>query len=46
MTSGAWDYLLVQHRDEVSAFDDELVRWLGSPAGRFATWLAARGRQL
>jgi hypothetical protein len=39
------DYLLVQHRDELSAFEHELVRWLGSPAGRFAAWLAARERQ-
>jgi hypothetical protein len=38
------DYLLVQHGDELKAFDDALTRWLHSPAGRFAAWLAERDR--
>jgi hypothetical protein len=38
------DYRLVQLRDEVATFDDELTAWLGSPSGRFAAWLAERDR--
>jgi hypothetical protein len=38
------DYRLVQLRDEVATFDEELTAWLDSAAGRFAAWLAERGR--
>jgi hypothetical protein len=38
------DYLVLQHRDELERFDGELRAWLGSPAGRFAEWLAAQTR--
>ena len=38
------DYVLVQHRGEIDAFDDELGRYLDSPQGRFAAWDAERRR--
>jgi hypothetical protein len=38
------DYLVIQHRDELERFDEELGAWLDSPAGQFAAWLAERGR--
>jgi hypothetical protein len=38
------DYRLVQLRDEVARFDDDLAAWLDSAAGRFAAWLAERER--
>ena len=38
------DYLVHQHQDELERFDGELGAWLDSPAGRFAAWLAERGR--
>ncbi|HZO35009.1 MAG TPA: hypothetical protein VFB17_08030 [Gaiellaceae bacterium] len=30
---------------EIARFDDELGRWLDTPAGRFARWLAERDRE-
>ena len=38
------DFLVFQHRDGVALFDSDLTAWLDSPAGRFAAWLAKRGR--
>ncbi len=38
------DYVLTQLRDELAAFDMELAAWLLTPRGRFAAWLAERGR--
>ena len=38
------DYVLFQLREEVAGFDGQLGEWLGSPAGRFAAWLAQRDR--
>jgi len=39
------DYTLVQLRAEVAALDDQLAAWLESPQGKFAAWLAERGRR-
>jgi len=33
-------------RAEIIAFEDQYRRWLRTPAGRFATYYAARGRLL
>ena len=38
------DYLVFLHRHEVELFEGELGAWLDSPGGRFAAWLAERGR--
>lgn len=38
------DYLMFQFQDEVAAFATQLTAWLDSPKGRFAVWLAQRGR--
>jgi hypothetical protein len=38
------DFRLFQLRDEVGAFDEHLSRYLASPAGRFAAFLAERDR--
>lgn len=38
------DYALLQLRAEVAALDDQLAVWLESPQGKFAAWLAERGR--
>jgi hypothetical protein len=38
------DFRLVQLRDEIAAFDEQLTAWLASARGRFAAWLAERGR--
>lgn len=38
------DYELVQLRDEVAAFEDDLAAYLASPRGRFAVWEARRRR--
>jgi hypothetical protein len=38
------DFVVLQLRDELEQFEDELGAWLDSPAGRFATWLAERDR--
>lgn len=38
------DYALIQLRAEVAALDDQLAVWLESPQGKFAAWLAERGR--
>jgi hypothetical protein len=38
-------YELLQIRLESDRFDLELERWLGSPAGRFAEYYAARQRR-
>jgi hypothetical protein len=40
------DNRLLQLRDEIEAFDDELSAWLRTAPGRFATWLAVRDRTL
>ena len=34
------DYRLGELAPEIARFDDELDRWLETPAGRFARWLA------
>lgn len=31
-------------RDEIAAFEMQLIAWLDSPQGRFATWIAERDR--
>jgi hypothetical protein len=41
----ALDYLLVQLRDEIAAFDAQLASWLSSVAGRFECWYAERSRR-
>jgi hypothetical protein len=38
------EYRLFQLRLEVASFDDGLARYLDSPQGRFAQWLAERER--
>jgi hypothetical protein len=38
------DFRLVQHRDEIAAFDAQLAEWLRSARGRFAAWIAERDR--
>jgi hypothetical protein len=38
------DYRMFQAREEVAGFDDLLRRYLESPYGRFAQWLAERDR--
>ncbi|MGZ4289429.1 MAG: hypothetical protein ACXVQQ_01340 [Gaiellaceae bacterium] len=38
------DYRLVELRPGIDRFDDELAGWLETPQGRFARWLAERGR--
>jgi hypothetical protein len=38
------DWELFVMRDEVQAFDRDLVDWLGTPAGRFEVWYAERQR--
>ncbi len=38
------EFQLVQLREELQAFDAELAAWLDSPQGRFAAWVAERGR--
>jgi hypothetical protein len=38
------DYLVFLRRDEIESFETGLAAWLHTPAGRFATWLAARNR--
>jgi hypothetical protein len=40
------DLRLLQLRDEIDAFEDELGAWLRTTRGRFATWLAVRDRTL
>ena len=40
------DNRLLQLRDEIEAFDDQLGAWLRTTRGRFATWLAVRDRML
>ncbi len=40
------DFRLLQLRDEIEAFDDQLSAWLRTARGRFATWLAVRDRTL
>jgi hypothetical protein len=39
------DVRLLQLRDEIEAFDDQLSAWLRSAAGRFAAWIAERDRR-
>lgn len=38
------DFRLLQLRDEIAAFDEQLAAWLESARGRFAAWLAERDR--
>ena len=38
------DFRVFQLHEEMAAFDDQLADWLGSAHGRFASWLAERGR--
>jgi hypothetical protein len=38
------DYIVRRMHAETAAFNAEWSAWLDSPAGRFAVWLAARGR--
>ena len=38
------DYQVFQLRDEVASFDEEVVRFLDSPHGRFELWYAERRR--
>lgn len=38
------EFRLFGLRDEVATFDDDLGAFLSSPEGRFAQWLAERGR--
>jgi hypothetical protein len=40
------DDRLLQLRDEIDAFEDELSAWLRTARGRFASWLAVRERTL
>jgi hypothetical protein len=37
-------YQLFQLRDEITAFEDQLAAYLGSPRGRFELWDAERRR--
>jgi len=39
------DYVMFRLREEVEAFDQELVDYLHSPQGRFDAWLAERERK-
>ena len=38
------EHRLFRLRDEIGAFDDQLSRYLATPQGRFAAFLAARDR--
>lgn len=38
------DYRMHELRGEIERFPADLAGWLDTPAGRFAQWLAARGR--
>ena len=40
------EYQMLLLRPEIIAFEDHYRRWLRTPAGRFATYYAARGRLL
>jgi hypothetical protein len=39
------DYALFQLRNEVTAFEGELGKYLASPRGRFERWYAERARR-
>lgn len=39
------EYRLFQLREEVACFDDGFSAYLSSPQGKFAQWLAERGRR-
>ncbi len=39
------DYVMFQLREEVAAFEESLCRFLDSPQGRFAQWVARRERR-
>jgi hypothetical protein len=41
----ALDFRFFQLRDEIAAFDAQLVEWLASARGRFAAWIAERDRR-
>lgn len=36
------DHRIAELRDEIDAFEPRLHRYLGSPRGRFESWMAAR----
>jgi hypothetical protein len=38
------DYRLIALQPEVDSFEGDLARWLDTPDGRFARWLAERDR--
>jgi hypothetical protein len=38
------DYRIIQLREEIARFDDDLVGYLSSPRGKFEIWYAARER--
>ena len=40
------DYQLFGQREGIARFEDELTAYLGSAAGRFELWYAARERRL
>ncbi len=40
------EYQMLLLRPEIIAFEDQYRTWLKTPAGRFATYYAARGRLL
>jgi hypothetical protein len=40
------DQRVLELRDEIEAFEDELGAWLRTARGRFAAWLAVRERTL
>jgi hypothetical protein len=39
------EFRLFQMRDEIAGFEDGVRRYLDSPEGRFAQWLAERERR-
>ena len=40
------DYQLFGQREQIARFEEELTAYLGSAAGRFEQWYAARARRL
>lgn len=38
------DFDLIEFREEIGRLEPKLADWLKTPQGRFAAWLAERGR--
>lgn len=38
------DFRVIQHRDEIELFDNQLAAYLDTPRGRFEAWYASERR--